>query len=108
MDYINAVIFFEAHVTARGHLVAREEKAVSLHNCNACLRLRAIDSGVVLEITHGSNDYSKTFWSDLYSDPVGADDLSLAACIEYGLELMLPASNQPNEEAEQDVHGNTH
>ena len=105
MDYINAVIHFEALATARGQLTARDEEAVFFHNSGACLRLRSIDSGVALEITHGPADCSETFWLDLYSDLSGSDDPSLAACIEYGLDLMLPSSEQSKEEAEQGEAG---
>ena len=106
MDYINAAILFDSLVTARGQLTARDEEAVFLRNGRACLRLRSIDPGVALEVTHGPADCSETFWLDLYSDPAGPDDSSLAACIEYGIDLMLPVSDQLNEEAEHVVGGN--
>ena len=101
MDYINAATLFESLVMARGLHTSRDEDAVFLFDSEACLRLRPIDCGVALEITHGPVDCSETFWLDLYSDRVASDGPTLADCIEYGLELMMRVAPQSNEKAEQ-------
>ena len=105
MNYINAAILFETLVTAHGQFATCAEEAVFFRSSGACLRLRAIDSGVALEITHGPTDHSEACWLVLYSDPVGPEHPSLASCIEYGMDLMLPESRQPNEEAEHGESG---
>ena len=57
----------------------------------AALRLRPVQSGVALEITHGPADGSVAWWLDLYTDPPQLDFPSLHECIVYGLELMKPS-----------------
>ncbi len=83
---------FEACANERGWAATREEGGLAIRRGDASLRLRQDGGRLVLEITHGFDNYLD--WMDLWaeSSPGSAADVSglftLAEAIAYGLELM--------------------
>jgi hypothetical protein len=88
MKFADGFLLFEEMAINRGFTYTRSGEIVEVLNKGDWLRLKSIDAGVCLEITHGPVDGPPAGWLDLYADPNDPLLPTFVDCLEYGFDLM--------------------
>lgn len=88
LEFSEAQASFDQMASSLGWSPRRDKSMTAIQNGEAILRLRAIGTSVILEVTHGPLAGPSAGWLGLYSDENPSTDVSFLDSVEYGLSLM--------------------